>query len=264
MTTFDNDITSKPHDKHRFNAIISDNWSINGIPNGGYLMAVATTSILKQLPGNTTPIITANFLSRCSQGEAVVHVENLISSKQFDRYQIGVYQNGKQRVCVLGTLTNSENQNGFIRYEASPPVMPPPEQCLPMENRPEHTIFDRVELRLDPATAGWITGRLASTSELRGWIRFFDGRMMDYPALLLMADAFPPPVFASQGSVAWVPTIELSVNIRQLPSPGWLKGVFRTRFITGGLLEEDGQIWDETGDLILISRQIAQYRRHNT
>ena len=37
---------------------------------------------------------------------------------------------------------------------------------------------------------------------------------------------------------------------------------FRTRFITCGLLEEDGEIWDETGQLIAISRQIAQYRIH--
>ncbi|MFZ1985389.1 MAG: hypothetical protein WAU91_13305 [Desulfatitalea sp.] len=39
-----------------------------------------------------------------------------------------------------------------------------------------------------------------------------------------------------------------------------MRAFFRTRFITCGLLEEDGQVWDETGELIAISRQIAQYR----
>jgi hypothetical protein len=256
-------MASKTQGKHRFNATISDNWSINGVPNGGYLMAVAAAPILNQRQENTTPIITANFLTRCSQGDAMVQVVNLASSKQFDRYRIGVYQNGIQRICALGTLVNSENQNGFTYYESAPPDLAPLDQCLPMENPPGCTFFDGVDLRLDPATAGWTMGRLASTSELRGWIRFFDSRMIDYPSLLIIADAFPPPVFASQGKVAWVPTIELSINIRQLPSPGWLKGIFRTRFITGGLLEEDGQIWDEAGNLILISRQIAQYRRHD-
>ena len=41
--------------------------------------------------------------------------------------------------------------------------------------------------------------------------------------------------------VAWVPTIELSVNIRNIPTTKWLKCIFQTRFITCGLLEEDGE-----------------------
>ena len=59
---------------------------------------------------------------------------------------------------------------------------------------------------------------------------------------------------------AWVPTIELTVNVRKPPASQWLKCIFRTRFITCGLLEEDGEVWDETGALVAISRQIAQYR----
>jgi acyl-CoA thioesterase len=105
-----------------------------------------------------------------------------------------------------------------------------------------------------------MSGQLSDRSEHKGWIRFKHQRPFDAVSLLLMADAFPPPVYASQGMGAWVPTIEMSVNIRKLPASQWLKCVFRTRFITCGLLEEDGQIWDETGELIAISRQIAQYR----
>ncbi|MEZ4579028.1 MAG: thioesterase family protein [Desulfobacterales bacterium] len=60
---------------------------------------------------------------------------------------------------------------------------------------------------------------------------------------------------------AWVPTIEFSVNIRNIPASVWLKCIFRTHFINNGLLEEDGEIWDETGELVAISRQIAQFRK---
>ena len=98
------------------------------------------------------------------------------------------------------------------------------------------------------------------SSEQKGWIKFREEREFDIPALLLMADAFPPPVLASQGMVAWVPTIEFSVNVRRIPTSKWLKGIFRTRFITCGLLEEDGELWDENGELAAILRQIAQFR----
>ena len=103
-------------------------------------------------------------------------------------------------------------------------------------------------------------GELAERSEHKGWIRFKAARPYDALSLLLMADCFPPPVYASLGLKAWVPTIELSVNIRKLPRTPWLKCYFRTRFITCGLLEEDGEIWDENDDLVAISRQIAHYR----
>ena len=82
----------------------------------------------------------------------------------------------------------------------------------------------------------------------------------DTASILLVADSFPPAVLTSQGMVAWVPTLEFSVNIRNIPTTKWLKCIFRTRFITCGLLEEDGEIWDEACRLIAISRQIAQYR----
>ena len=126
---------------------------------------------------------------------------------------------------------------------------------------PGYTLFDHMDVRPDPATAGWIEGRLTDRSEHKGWIRFKEARPFDTLSVLLAADGFPPPVFASPGMVAWVPTLELSVNIRNTPAGPWLVCRFRTRFINNGLLEEDGQVWDQNGELIAISRQIAQYKK---
>ena len=126
---------------------------------------------------------------------------------------------------------------------------------------PGYTLFDNMDVLLDPGCAGWITGNLADRSELKGWIKFKDDRPFDQPALMLIADSFPPPVFVSQGMVAWVPTLEMSVNIRNLPDTRWLKCVFRSRFLNGGMVEEDGEIWDETGELVALSRQVAQFRK---
>ena len=69
------------------------------------------------------------------------------------------------------------------------------------------------------------------------------------------------PAFATQGMAAWVPTIEMSINVRSLPKTPWVKACFRSRYITCGLVEEDGELWDEEGNLLAISRQIAQFRK---
>jgi len=45
--------------------------------------------------------------------------------------------------------------------------------------------------------------------------------------------------------------------VRARPAPGWLACAFTTRFVTGGFLEEDGEVWDATGRLVAQSRQLA-------
>jgi len=118
-----------------------------------------------------------------------------------------------------------------------------------------------MDIRLDPACAGWMQGGdLSEKSENKGWIQFEDDRAFDIFSIVLIADSFPPAVLSSHGMVAWVPTLEFSVNIRKIPETKRVKCAFRTRFISCGLLEEDGEIWDESGDIIAISRQFAQFR----
>jgi acyl-CoA thioesterase len=134
-------------------------------------------------------------------------------------------------------------------------------ECIQIPEFGKYTLYKNIDARLDPACAGWFEGRLSDVSEHRGWIRFKDPREADVLSLVLMADAFPPPVLSSQGMVAWVPTIEFSVNIRSIPTSQWLKARFRSKFITCGLVEEDGEMWDEDGELVLVCRQIAQFRK---
>jgi acyl-CoA thioesterase len=49
----------------------------------------------------------------------------------------------------------------------------------------------------------------------------------------------------------------MTTHVRAMPAPGWLRCRFTTRFVTGGLLEEDGEIWDQSGRLVALSRQLA-------
>ena len=75
--------------------------------------------------------------------------------------------------------------------------------------------------------------------------------------LLLAVDAFPPTAFNTRLPVAWTPTVELTAHVRARPVPGWVRCRFSTRFVTGGFLEEDGEVWDERGRLVAQSRQLA-------
>lgn len=74
--------------------------------------------------------------------------------------------------------------------------------------------------------------------------------------MVTFADAFPPTLIGSI-ETTWIPTLELTVHVRNRPAPGWLLGTFRTRLLIDGLLEEDGEIWDSEGRPVAQCRQLA-------
>ncbi len=261
MHLFDRDILLAQQSAGIFSGKIAGNWSINGTPNGGYLAAVATAGLLKSSPKQHTPVLTANFISRCGAGSADLSTWEIAHSRQFCRMEARLIQKGREKMRMLATFADEPEACLVKRYEATPPDMPPPEKCVQFPKLSKYTLYDNADVRLDPSCAGWMENRLSPVSEIKGWFSFRDAREFDICAVALAADAFPPAVLASQGMVAWVPTLELSINIRNIPRTRWLKCRFRTRFINCGLLEEDGDLWDENGELVAISRQIAQLRQ---
>ncbi len=260
MHLFDHDIIPAPRDRLTSDIVVSDNWSINNIPNGGYLMGILARAALAVSEKQSTPIVTAAFLSRTIPGPAAIVIKKISSSKQFERFEAGLFQNGVKTIQAMATFAGQTDECTVTRYETTAPEMDLVENCIMIPELPGYSLFSNMDIRLDPECVGWMSGNLIQRSEHRGWIRFRENRAFDIPSILLVADAFPPPIFASQGMVAWVPTLEFSVSIRNPPVSRWLKCIFRTRFITCGLLEEDGQVWDEAGNLVAISRQVAQYK----
>ena len=121
-------------------------------------------------------------------------------------------------------------------------------------------LVQRLDIRFDPATAGWVEGRPAAEPRLRAWMRLADGREPDPLALLLFADALPPSGFAI-GRLGWAPTVQLQVLVRALPAPGWCLVENSSSEVAGGWTDEDCRIWDSTGRLVAQSRQLARLPR---
>ena len=81
-----------------------------------------------------------------------------------------------------------------------PPEMPPPEQCVSAEQAPPDFLanakfLERLDLRLDPSTAGWALGKPSMRGVMRGWLRLRDGREPDTTMLMMALDALPPVAF---------------------------------------------------------------------
>ncbi len=257
----DQDLQMKEQHPDFFDLDLSENWSISKRPNGGYLMAVIAKAMQWRSNKKATPIITANYIVAPKNGNATIQVEVISESTTFTRLMAKLFQDGKECIRALGTFSCEPEEGGIEVFEANPPKMDSFENCMQVPIIPDNKLFDHIDLRLDPSCTGWLGGNLSEQSKFKGWVGFKKYRPLDVSAILLFADTFPPPVFSRFGPSAWVPTIELSVNIRAIPSTHLLVGVFTSRFVSAGLVEEDGQLWDTNGKLVAISRQISKYRQ---
>jgi hypothetical protein len=148
----------------------------------------------------------------------------------------------------------------------------PPVELVPEEEAARHsmpgpprdpdagpTLRDRVAIHFDPPPSAFTTGTPSGRGDLKGWLRFVDGRDHDPLSLLFCVDAFPPATF-DLVMTGWVPTLNLTAYIRALPAPGPLRLRFRVGMVQDGLADEVMEIWDSAGRLVAQSTQLAALR----
>jgi len=241
-----------------YTAEIKPGWDVMGNANGGYLLAMAARAAAHAATRPDPVTVTAHFLRPAKPGPVTIENEVLRSGRRFAVVRSTVVGD-ETVVAVLGTYGTLEPSDYVERLESGPPDIPAPDDCIPI--LPTTTFpppfMGRVEVRLDPADTLFAEGTPSGRPRVQGWFRLRDEEPMDTVALLVAVDAFPPTIFNANLPIAWTPTIELTAHIRARPQQGWLRCAFTTRFISGGFLEEDGEVWDESGTLVAQSRQLA-------
>jgi acyl-CoA thioesterase len=233
-------------------------WSIGGKPHGGYLLRTAVAPLLTE--DHPHPLtVSAIFLRSPDPGPASVVTSTLRTGRSVSQHRTSVVQHDATVLEALVTTGTLATDAPFWSA-GDVPDLPPVEDCP--RNDPEpfpgfrigHLEF--VEVRRDPAAFGVPPDE--HPGELHCWVR-----MVDAPAtaldLVLLADALPPIPLA-MGLPGWVPTLELTVYVRGVPAPGWLRARHRTRLMAGGYLEEDCDLWDSSGALVVQARQLAGIR----
>jgi hypothetical protein len=237
-------------------------WSIGDKIHGGYLLAQVVRAALEggQYPH---PLgVSAHFASAPDPGPADVDIEHLRAGRRVGFLRVRLSQGDAARAEVLisaGTLPTDEP-----RYAGGgAPKLPPPDECIrsvvdaPGGLRIGHV--GHLDMRLDPATAGWMRREPTGEAVVRAWIQRGDGGVID-PYWLLIAGDAPPPVTFNLSLRGWVPTVTLDAHVRSLPAPGWLIAEQSAQLVGGGWLDETCNLWDSTGRLVASVRQLAGYR----
>jgi hypothetical protein len=249
-------------DRTSYDVELDAAWSIGTKPHGGYLLSTMAGLALDE--DHPHPMaISAHYVASPDAGHATVEVERLRTGRRVASSRIRLAQDTIRVEALLSAGRWSPDAE-IVLSTGTPPELPPVDDCprAPAEggrsgNRIGH--LDHVEIRIDPATAMWAVGAPSGQAEVRAWIRRDDGNDPSLLDLIVFADALPP-VTMDLGIKGWVPTLELTVLLRALPAPGWIRAVQRARLLQDGWLDEDCELWDSEGRLVAQARQLAGYR----
>jgi len=261
MHQFDNDLTLTETGPYKLRAEVSDHWSHIGILNGGFQLALLYSAMSVYAREPRSLIVTGNYIAKCSPGRVEVQVEPISSSRNFDRLEARLYQRGSEKLRAFGTFSTRSGVAQDIGPVNTAEKPAPPEQCIRVDSGGRTKLFDMIDVLLDPSCAGWMKGKIGPEAVQKGWLRFREPRNVDIPAVIMGADSFPPSVFSFAGYRKLVPTIEYSVQTYSFSPVDTLACVFRSRYLTGEIITEEGEIRTPEGDLAAVSRQTALFRR---
>ena len=262
----------RPHDDGtNFDVDIHPAWTVGDKPNGGYLLALlgqAARQVVNGGAANPMDVISATvtYLRAPDLGPADITTTVLRQGRTACHVRAVLHQEGSalvDAVFLVGTLSPAQTP----RYnDVRPLQVPDPEDCfrLPpqMPGGVPVRILEGTDLRLDPSALPFLSSDSSAggpVAVLQGWTRFADGTPPDALSLLYFVDAIPPATFPI-GSSGWVPTLQMSVYVRALPTTDWLGIRIEAHAVTGGMVDETCTLWDSAGHVVAQGTQLARVR----
>lgn len=245
----------------RFGCHVSERWGVVRGPNGGYVAALVLRAMEAAVaePARAPRSLTCHYLRPPAVGPAEVHVVIERAGRNVSSLSARLVQEGRDCVLALGAFSLPVPQPLELR-RGRPADVPSPGGIDPWPSPDEGPeIAKRLTLR--PALgAPPFSG--AAEAVTGGWMRLREPAPLDGPLVACLADAWLPASFVMGRRPFGVPTVDLTVHFRApLPKPDQeVLGLFRSRHADSGLVEEDGELWGEDGELLAISRQLAIFR----
>ena len=248
----------KPEGDGRWAVRVSNRWNIDGVPNGGFLMALCLIASGEHISHPDPLSMTSHFLGPTMPGEAAIATRVIKKGRSLSVSAVDLIQNGRVSVTSLITWGELSTFQGPTGPVLSPPDLSEESMVRGTIKMPlDSTFITRFDYEMPVEVGRGAFGHPTGKAHARGRMRFADRRPADMLSMPLIADGFPPAIF-QLGHYGWAPTLELTLHFRARPCPGWLTIDLNARHLLNGTFEEDCNVWDSNGDLVAMSRQLGR------
>lgn len=260
MSAFDTATGLQPTGPTSFTADVDAGWHVQRGANGGVVAAVllramlATVNDLERVPRS----LTVHYAGPFNEGPTAIDTTVVRSGRSLSTLRADASRDGKPIALAMGAFASARPTVELD--DIAMPDVPDWDDLEPMVRQElVPPIVRQFEFRL---AAGDMPFSGGAHAEAAAWLRLRDPTPLSYPLVAALTDAFMPVVFITQTAPVACPTVDLTVHFRSTLDASaadtgpWL-GVFRTRLVREGYMEEDGEIWSRDGVLLAQSRQLA-------
>ena len=254
----------EPEGEGRYRANLVRDYTVLGVPNGGYLQCVMANAALAGASDEGAShlhatAVTTNFMTAPALGAVQLTTQVRRVGRSVSFVHVTLAQDDVVRsesLVTLGTLRDSSR----VRYQSSPvPAIAPVDECVALPVHDDMLYHHAVELRCDPGSLPWWNGD-AGRGEIELWIKLTDGGAPWSPWSVLFALDVMPPATLPLGSTGWVPTLQLTTYVRRIPASEWLRARQWCVVVADGLVDERCELFDDTGELVASASQLAMVR----
>jgi acyl-CoA thioesterase len=252
----------------RYSARIDPGWWIERGPNGGYVAAVILRAVTVEVaaPERRLRSFTVHYLAPPTEGAVEVLVTVERQGRSLTSVSARLVQADRLVAIAVGAFSISRPSIEFC--DLVMPDVAAPEDLPSLDPSLGPLLRRRYEERWALGPMPFSGGDVARAG---GWIRLarsesgrrFGGpesETLDQHLLVALADAWMPPIFGRLTEPLGVPTIDLTVHLRDPIPPGyddWVLVDFHTSVASDRFVEVDGELWTRDGRLLAQSRQLA-------
>lgn len=253
-----------PVGEGRYDVDLARQFTVFDYPNGGYLQCVmANAALAAASEAGAAHVhataVTTNFVATPVVGPASVTTEVRRVGRSASFVHVTLSQDNEVTTEALVTVGNLSDSSR-TRYQGSqPPPIAPLLDCIELPVHEAMSIHHSVELRCDPAGLQWWNGDVGA-GEIQMWMKLTDGGGPWNPWSVLFACDAMPPATLPLGSTGWVPTLQLTSYVRRIPASEWLRARQWCVVVADGLVDERCELFDDTGELVAVSSQLALVR----
>ena len=259
MGQFLQDTAVSKQNESTWEAEVRQGWRIGPVANGGYVLSLVGRTLAAALNQPDPLSINAFYLAPVGLGTVEVAVESLSETRSTHFASADLRQEGQLKLRATAAYTDLDKLQGPDWTNVTPPDVPGFDD-VPAPAMSHLEIHQSIDMRMVQGSEVFTDGQTNDSGEFIAWIAHRDGAAPEPIDLLMFADIMPPPIFTIYGAYGWVPTVELTVQVRRKPAAGPLLARHTTRQVTRGVAETDTEIWDVTGDLAAMARQTYKVR----
>ncbi len=247
----------------RWQAEVHRGWRIGSVANGGYVLALVGRTFSEALNQPDPLSINAFYIAPVALGQVEVAVQSLSETRSTQFASADLRQEGELKLRATAAYTDLDKLKGPDWTNVTPPDVPEFDDAASLAMS-HLEIHQSIDLRMVKGAEVLTEGQTNGSGEFIAWLAHKDSAAPGPIDLLMFADIMPPPIFTIYGAYGWVPTLELTVQVRRKPAAGPLLARHTTRQVTSGVAETDTEIWDVNGDLAAIARQTYKVRMPKT